>query len=503
MHGQQPVDAAAAPELRDFYIGLGVAELLLYGNGWVLRRVESLTFKGVDTVRRQMSIDFELPRHSAAGSDINPRPIADVVKLLDPPLVPLLTLEKRKLTNFDMRREDGQPLPLLTTRQNGRLAGEALVALADGIALSYGWDGLDPEVELGLRGIAMLPLDYAEILLQCMVDWPTVHMARIEELTRPGAPHQIELRELARALVELERSSRHHRCRSIMADPTMQALACKLATDFVVFAPLPEPAFERRIYKLSYDEQLGRYAGDDDGRYGRSRRARRWAGERLAWQPKSYGLGRIDVGDAESHHLELIAPGGSVIFDALLSAVFPADAVTGGVAVSAAADESVEERRDVPDGPPGERAHLHLRDLPSQADGTAMLRIQVESAGSLNAALVVAILIAAIFWTGRGQLDQVAAEDAATALLLAVPSVFAFYIARMDEHALVQHLLSGVRLLVYTSAALAFVAAGAMAFGMDPDDMESLWGTLRFAALVPVAGLSVSWLQLHFRKPRS
>jgi hypothetical protein len=79
----------------------------------------------------------------------------------------------------------------------------------------------------------------------------------------------------------------------------------------------------------------------------------------------------------------------------------------------------------------------------------------------------------------------------------------AFYIARMGEHPLVRHLLSGIRLLVYMSAALAFVAAGALAFGVDSDDLRSLWGVLRFVALLPVAGLATSWLQLHLRKPRS
>jgi hypothetical protein len=447
-----------------------------------------------------MSVDFQLPREGQDDEGESVFGVEDLQAYLDPVLVPVATLEKKKLTHFNFWDESGRALPHLTTAENGHLAGIALGALAKGIGGSYGWTTLEPEVDRALQGVARLRPDLAQSLVRCLTGWPTREAHTFAAFAPPEGidtrtSDEIAFFRLARGLMRVERTQRSHRHRTILANPVLEALCWKLANDFVVFAPVPEPIYERRIVKFSYEKQIAL-----EGKESRLGGAWRGVAERCAWTPLALSLDRIDVGDAESHHLEIVAPEGTRILDGIFLATAPRDGASA-LGYTEEDDEYWDTWEDLHDARNDSRAHLYLRELPSQAEATALLRIQAGAAGTPTASMLVAALIAALFFAGRSHADDVQAADAAAFLMLAVPSVFAFYITRLDEHDMVKYLLTGVRGFVYLSGALAFLAAGAFAFGYHDDAVLALWKWLRWAALVPFAALFVAWMQLLLRKP--
>jgi hypothetical protein len=94
-----------------------VAELLR-DDSWVHRNVESIEFLDESRVRRQVSIDFTLPSVERAVNDGRQR------------LVPLSVLTKGPIKALDVVDADGTSVPVLTSKENGLLAGEVLVEQA-------------------------------------------------------------------------------------------------------------------------------------------------------------------------------------------------------------------------------------------------------------------------------------------------------------------------------------------------------------------------------------
>lgn len=104
----RPTDLGTrAPEL----IGMGEVLLLLISewSRWLERRVETVRFLDADTVSRNVSVDFISPQVPTFLARTNE----------DVTFVPLGTLLKRELVSFDLRDEEGRPMPLLSGRQNG------------------------------------------------------------------------------------------------------------------------------------------------------------------------------------------------------------------------------------------------------------------------------------------------------------------------------------------------------------------------------------------------
>jgi hypothetical protein len=89
--------------------------LLESSGDWVHRRVESVEFIDVKTIRRRVSVDFTLPLPS------NNSPLGHA---------PIALLRKGVLTRFDLRDEEGRSLPLLTASQNAGFATQYMLSLA-------------------------------------------------------------------------------------------------------------------------------------------------------------------------------------------------------------------------------------------------------------------------------------------------------------------------------------------------------------------------------------
>jgi hypothetical protein len=187
--GEQPVAA------RDGATRL--LQLLAEPARWTHRRVERVVFLDDRTVRRRVSVDFEVPAE------------------LEGVPVPLALLRKRPLVEFDLRDEGGRALPMLTRRQNGGLAAEVLLAAAEGVG-----GALAPELAGDLRRLATAAVEEAEGVLE-----------------------------------DLRRGSRGEAGAALLDDPAFESLAFELARGFLLLVDVPAGG-GRRILKFGYAEPL-------------------------------------------------------------------------------------------------------------------------------------------------------------------------------------------------------------------------------------------------------
>ena len=200
----------AVPSGGDPRLALAGAELLALIRdwpGWTHRRVEHVTFLEEDLVRRRI-VDLTVPERAPQAWNAR--------------LVPLGLLRKGRLAQFDLRREGGEAVPLLTSAQNGPLSTEVLVAAA---GLVVGEAGPVPD---GLRGsLATIAAGDGAAAVEA---WRGLGVADDEE---DG------WREI------------------LAADGWFMELALNLAHNFLVVASVEAESGERRVLKMSYVRRLG------------------------------------------------------------------------------------------------------------------------------------------------------------------------------------------------------------------------------------------------------
>jgi hypothetical protein len=179
--------------------------------GWTHRRVEHVTFLEQDLVRRRISVDLTVPRRAPEG-------------WAGARLIPLGLLRKGRLSQFDLRREGGESVPLLTSEQNGPLATEVLVAAAQLVA------GEEGPVPAGLR-VSLATIATGDVSA-AMEAWRELGVAGPED-------EDARWREV------------------LAADGWFMELALNLARNFLVLASVPAVIGERRVLKMSYVRRLG------------------------------------------------------------------------------------------------------------------------------------------------------------------------------------------------------------------------------------------------------
>ncbi|HEX5762901.1 MAG TPA: hypothetical protein VFY04_07255 [Solirubrobacterales bacterium] len=134
--------------------GQHVFALLLAEKMWIHRRVETIDMLSTQFLRRSISVDFTVPEglHDAlqigAGSQ---------------GFVPLATLAKRPLRNFDLRDESGTAVPVLGGDHNGPLAHGTLMTVARRALEPLGIDEPSPDLADDLRRVAMADRDEVEL----------------------------------------------------------------------------------------------------------------------------------------------------------------------------------------------------------------------------------------------------------------------------------------------------------------------------------------------------
>jgi hypothetical protein len=180
-----------------------VGGLLLTPQTWIHRRVEQVSYLDPTTVRRRISIDFEIPATRFARNGAGPL------------YVPIALFAKRLLTGFDLRDSSGRSLAMVTKEENGRLSSAVLLGVARGLA----GDLVDSVEE-----------EYIPRLVRAADD---------------------EERERAwKRIFQPGTSVGSH----LEAQPAFVALASDLALNFVLYLPVqPREAGMRRIVKLGFD----------------------------------------------------------------------------------------------------------------------------------------------------------------------------------------------------------------------------------------------------------
>lgn len=98
-------------------LALRLAALILEPQQWIHRRVEQVSYVDQETVRRHITVDFDVPSLGPSEEGTF--------------YVPLAQLAKRKLVNFDLRDAHGAALAMLTAEQNEHLSASLLLALAN------------------------------------------------------------------------------------------------------------------------------------------------------------------------------------------------------------------------------------------------------------------------------------------------------------------------------------------------------------------------------------
>jgi hypothetical protein len=327
------VAKAAAGEQREIWgtdqypaLGYGVLELLLTRHTWIHRKVETLEFIDEVRVERRVSVDFSLPTWKAYGEALKVLPSGYA-------LIPLASLKKETLRNFDVRDEGGASLPVLTKAQNQRLGFALLIARAITVALA---NNLPQD----------LPDDVArDIAVIVSMDNVRTADERRAEFFAKASDGQLR--------------------RALNADELFPSLLAELSRDFLLSVLVPCRPGERHIVKYSYEDSLRTHGNiphfrDRVGKWLLGRTG--WAGVELATT--------VALGTSETHHVEVPAPDELYIQRAQLLATTAEPRILAG------------------DGP-SERIHMRSSvRVPTQ--GLVVLTIRLQPRGVLTAALVVA-----------------------------------------------------------------------------------------------------------------
>ena len=341
--------------------------------------------------------------------------------------MPLSLLRKGALTAFDLRDEAGASLPLLTRRQGAEIAAALLVQQA----------------ELALEELArgpLLPLVEAAL-----------HDLAGEDVDPAGAPP---------GAAEVQQWE------ALLADPWVGPLIADLDAQFILFVPLAAAALRRRVVKFEYLRQIERRGGAAAG-------TAEAVLVSLGIRPYRWAAAVTALNDAESYHVEVVAPPELSIRRAALTTV------EGDV---------VAEQVDVP------RAHLHRAGPGSGTTGTVELEFALRRAviwPVLFTALAVAAILAVgvVAYAGWGLRAD---RGAAAGIAVALPALFAPFVAP-GGHGVVRRMFVGLRVVALAAGLLSFAAAATLQLSLSGRTTAWIWAVLLALAafLTAVAGLAV------------
>lgn len=234
---------------------------------WVHRRVETVTFVDASSIRRKVSVDFDVPDDRARPRE-------------GPPLIPLTLLEKRTLVDLDVRDEAGASCPVLNADENGFVTWSLLSRVA--------YQALRPQL-----GDDPLPRHILDDLKVLAGGTSVDATKKLAELTDGRDPH-------LRALLTL---------------PLFLEYAESLATRFMLLVELADDESARRVIKFSYTTPLDR---------AREKRMDRALGM-LGWKATQFDVSGHIVGEGQSYHVEFEAPAGLDVERAELFCADPLD----------------------------------------------------------------------------------------------------------------------------------------------------------------------------------
>lgn len=343
--------------------------------------------------------------------------------------MPIALLHKRVLRSFNLRDATGMALPLLTQDQNSAVAVALLRGLATALVKP---ETLDTHIERELEQIASTSEAEAANALR--------------NLSTPMGPGS------------------HSQRNTLWGKSSFKTLANDLSQNFMLIVPLDAAVGDRRLLKFEYEENF------------KSRALTKL--EWLGLTPVELAFLAPSVGLTESYHAEVVAPDELVIAKAELVA------------------QNLDGSEDTLDTEHHQfRAHVHASGLTRGTIGRLNVSIRLRTAGLVLAAFVLSIATATSLVGGVvvDWLDVGATPDLASALLVALPGIYATYLVRPGEHRLVKWLVGGLRVIVLGLAAVSFGAAATLALNLDESLRQLLWalGSVYALFAIAVTGASI------------
>lgn len=520
--GNLPMNGHPNEALRQltgsFWFGIGrrSAAAFACNEDWLFRRVEAIEFVDRRSVRRRVSVDFELPRKLPG---LGKRAARKTV------LVPIAVLQKwPPLMDFHLLDQANQSVSRYLRTTNKELDFGLLLGMAD-LAFALGDSQIGKASrELRRRSARRLPLTEPERLA------PTLR----RELAAVVQDSQPSQRAVARAVnklsAELRNRLREALDRERFLDSTKVAtqvaatidLAARLAGGSILWVPVQGRPGTDRIVKFSY---IGPYHGtspefleDPGGRQSRNGDTRWRTPEPLkriaincSWRRRIVTIPLLHAGRQVRYHLDVCAPEGSVeILEAKAAALPPAtgngteDALVRSVPGLAKKYADEEAVLDVPDewvgpesggyfmdyGPPlllastsssaggdsrsqteketetsaeiiDRRAHVYLGVAGAPSHRVLLqLKLAATRHGFIQGCAIAAAVIAVLMWLAYAALRPAAIHIEPTVVLLSVvPVVLGYVLARPEEQPFEHYHLSGVRVMALFSGAMPIVGA--------------------------------------------
>ncbi len=529
-----------------FEVGRGSADAYACNHDWLFRRVEAIEFIGPRSVRRSVSVDFEVPK---GLPNLRKRAAKGTT------LVPISVLQKwPPLMDFHLVDPSGRPASRYLRTTNRMLDFGLLVGMADR-TLALG-DGRTKRVPQKLRrrfpriGRAE-PARLAPPLLR-----------ELAAMVQNSNPSQADVAHAVNELgTELEgRLSEALDRERLRDDETIATqiaatvdLAARLADNSILWVAVQGTPGTDRIVRFSY---LGAYGaklpqftqgGNKQGERGPRRAVRFWKrlATRCSWRRRTLHIPLPHAGRHVRYHLDVHAPEGSVEFvEAKAMAFPPATADQGSAAVrSVPSLARLYPGLDVPDewvGPESGGFYMdygkpiplartpstrgHNGKAPAEVDTEASAEIvdrrahvylgtsgapshrvflQVKLAaprnGFIQGCMMAAVAIALLMWFAYANLSSAALHVEPTVVLLSVvPVVLGYVLARPDEQTLERYHVTGVRTMALLSGATPIIGALTLVLtdkGGADDPMpdlsvaEPIWLGLAIFSVVMALGL--------------
>jgi hypothetical protein len=249
-------------------IGRACYGLLFEETRWVHRRVEKFNVLSHELFHLSLSVDLTIPEQFRRPLEIDQHQW----------LIPLATLPKRTLRNFDLRDEAGRSVPLVEKKFNA-LVAEHVLRTAEWVARGSG----------GPEDISPLVAGYFARVSSGSIDEADMAARQLAEAKEAGD-------ESARAFLEDVSSVR------LLKDLTQRYLLLAVVDDVQ----------RRRLFKYSYEFPLTRLQFS--------------MGSRLGWESLPIQAEVPVAARTASYHAEIVVPeelriDGSFIFDAEQSGV--------------------------------------------------------------------------------------------------------------------------------------------------------------------------------------
>jgi hypothetical protein len=404
-------------------------DLVLNGDQWVHRRVETVSFHDDRVVRRHLSIDFTLPKNIASrltsgdGETVMLVPVTYLARKLGP-------------MRFDVCDGEGNSLALATGRENSRVSAAVLYELAKrSLPRKLRTRLANDALSNALISVPFVAFDSAIPLIRAMMNPKSK-----EWQSFPGDA-------LLRRRLLANKDYRHH--------------LAQFAANSLAMVPVVGKPGSRKIVKVSFDEEIDNARADWTPAL--KTRLSIFAG--FTARPVSLALPIL--GGAESHHVQILLPPNVELTSASLQGASPESVISTPVMDASPTNPTGYTAFEAG---PLNRSHLYVPDAHEAQTARAVVGLRSERrgffAGSVIPSFAITVLLF-LYWLRADTL--VNQSSSATSLLLLAPALIVALMARPGEHAMARALMIFRRALLAASAFLALGAAVALvAFAPSP-----------------------------------